>query len=115
MLLSLQAGGVGLNLIGGNHVFLLDMHWNPALEEQAADRCHRVGQTRDVHIHKFVCKDTVEQRILQLQEKKLELAKNVLAGYAQITSSNSLLVHIMTLLYVLSILAENLPLGVVFK
>ena len=54
MLLSLQAGGVGLNLMGANHVFILDMHWNPALEEQAADRCHRVGQTRDVHIHRSV-------------------------------------------------------------
>lgn len=81
MLLSLQAGGVGLNLIGGNHVFLLDMHWNPALEVQASDRCHRVGQTRDVRIHKFICSGTVEERILQLQTKKLELAKNVLEGY----------------------------------
>ncbi len=80
MLLSLQAGGVGLNLIGGNHVFLLDLHWNPALELQAADRCHRVGQPRDVYIHKFVCTGTVEERILQLQTKKLELAKNVLEG-----------------------------------
>ena len=52
MLLSLQAGGVGLNLTGANHVFLLDLHWNPALEVQAADRCHRVGQTRDVFVHK---------------------------------------------------------------
>jgi transcription termination factor 2 len=80
MLLSLQAGGVGLNLIGANHVFMLDMHWNPALEVQAADRCHRVGQLRDVVIHKFVTKDTVEERILLLQEKKLLLAKNVLEG-----------------------------------
>lgn len=53
MLLSLQAGGVGLNLTGANHVFMLDMHWNPAVEEQAADRCHRVGQTRDVFIHRY--------------------------------------------------------------
>eukprot|EP00731_Ephydatia_muelleri_P038604 Em0825g1a len=52
MLLSLQAGGVGLNLVGGNHVFIVDMHWNPALEEQAADRCHRMGQKRDVYIHR---------------------------------------------------------------
>ena len=80
MLLSLQAGGVGLNLIGGNHIFMLDMHWNPALEVQAADRCHRVGQKRDVFIHKFVCESTVEERILQLQHQKLMLAKNVLDG-----------------------------------
>lgn len=80
MLLSLQAGGVGLNLVGANHLFLLDMHWNPALEQQAADRCHRVGQKRDVHIHKFVCAGTVEEKILQLQEKKLLLASDVMSG-----------------------------------
>ena len=80
MLLSLQAGGVGLNLIGANHVFMLDVHWNPALEVQAADRCHRVGQTRDVVVHKFITEDSVEERILRLQEQKLLLAKNVLEG-----------------------------------
>ena len=80
MLLSLQAGGVGLNLIGGNHIFMLDMHWNPALETQAGDRCHRMGQKRDVFIHKFVCEGTVEERILMLQKKKLELAQSVLDG-----------------------------------
>ena len=59
---------------------MLDMHWNPALEVQAADRCHRVGQKRDVFIHKFICEGTVEERILSLQEKKLSMAKNVLEG-----------------------------------
>ena len=54
MLLALQAGGVGLNLTSANHVFMLDIHWNPALEVQAADRCHRVGQTRDVYIHRYL-------------------------------------------------------------
>ena len=52
MLLSLQAGGVGLNLVGANHLFLLDMHWNPQLEAQACDRVYRVGQTREVKIHR---------------------------------------------------------------
>lgn len=52
MLLSLTAGGVGLNLTGGNHLFLLDLHWNPALEQQACDRIYRIGQTRDSFIHK---------------------------------------------------------------
>ncbi len=52
MLLSLGAGGVGLNLVGGNHLFLLDMHWNPQLEQQACDRIYRVGQVRDVTIHR---------------------------------------------------------------
>ncbi|KFD66584.1 hypothetical protein M514_01581, partial [Trichuris suis] len=82
MLLSLTAGGVGLNLVGGNHLFILDLHWNPALELQAADRIHRVGQTRPVFIHKFVCVDTIEERVLALQEKKLQLAHSVLTGVA---------------------------------
>lgn len=80
MLVSLCAGGVGLNLIGGNHLFLLDMHWNPALEDQACDRIYRVGQLRDVVIHRFVCEDTVEGKIADLQAKKKELAKKVLSG-----------------------------------
>ncbi|KAJ1112265.1 hypothetical protein NDU88_000533 [Pleurodeles waltl] len=80
MLVSLCAGGVGLNLIGGNHLFLLDMHWNPALEDQACDRIYRVGQLRDVVIHRFVCEATVEEKIADLQEKKKELAKKVLSG-----------------------------------
>lgn len=52
MLLSLTAGGVGLNLVGGNHLFLIDLHWNPALEQQACDRIYRIGQTKNVFIHK---------------------------------------------------------------
>ncbi|KAJ8407422.1 hypothetical protein AAFF_G00279960 [Aldrovandia affinis] len=80
MLVSLCAGGVGLNLIGGNHLFLLDMHWNPALEDQACDRIYRVGQHRDVTIHRFVCEGTVEDKISSLQEKKKELASKVLSG-----------------------------------
>ncbi|GIX74820.1 hypothetical protein CDAR_73862 [Caerostris darwini] len=80
MLLSLKAGGVGLNLVGGNHMFLLDLHWNPALERQACDRIHRVGQTKDVFIYKFVCKKTIEEKILQLQEGKSALADDVLHG-----------------------------------
>ncbi|XP_032888879.1 transcription termination factor 2 isoform X1 [Amblyraja radiata] len=80
MLVSLCAGGVGLNLIGGNNLFLLDMHWNPALEEQASDRIYRVGQRKDVTVHRFVCKGTIEDKIFELQEKKKELAKKVLSG-----------------------------------
>ena len=53
MLLSLRAGGVGLNLVGGNHLFLMDMHWNPALEQQASDRIYRVGQLKDVSVHRY--------------------------------------------------------------
>ncbi|KAK2840142.1 hypothetical protein Q5P01_013882 [Channa striata] len=90
MLVSLCAGGVGLNLIGGNHLFLIDMHWNPALEDQACDRIYRVGQQKDVTIHRFVCEGTVEEKISTLQVKKKELAKNVLSGTGSILTKLSL-------------------------
>ncbi|XP_046971482.1 transcription termination factor 2 [Vanessa cardui] len=87
MLLSLCAGGVGLNLVGANHLLLLDPHWNPQLEQQAQDRIFRVGQTKHVHIYRFTCLDTVEQSIRQLQKAKLELADNVLTGAKNNTAS----------------------------
>ncbi|XP_075967707.1 transcription termination factor 2 [Anarhichas minor] len=90
MLVSLCAGGVGLNLIGGNHLFLIDMHWNPALEDQACDRIYRVGQSKDVTIHRFVCDGTVEEKISSLQVKKKELAHNVLTGTGSTASKLSL-------------------------
>ncbi|XP_038158587.1 transcription termination factor 2 isoform X1 [Cyprinodon tularosa] len=90
MLVSLCAGGVGLNLIGGNHLFLIDMHWNPALEDQACDRIYRVGQRKDVTIHRFVCEGTVEEKITTLQTKKKELAQNVLSGTGSTVSKLSL-------------------------
>lgn len=77
MLLSLEAGGVGLNLVGGNHMFVLDVHWNPALEAQAFDRIHRVGQTKPVVINRLVCAGTIEERILELQKHKQQLAEAV--------------------------------------
>jgi len=80
MLVSLKAGGVGLNLIGGSNLFLIDQHWNPALEDQACDRIYRVGQINDVTIHRFLCVETVEERIVQLQERKKSLANSVLYG-----------------------------------
>ena len=55
MLLSLTAGGVGLNLVGGNHLIMVDLHWNPALEAQACDRIYRMGQQKTVYIHRFDC------------------------------------------------------------
>ncbi len=75
MLLSLKAGGVGLNLTAADHVFLLDPWWNPATEDQAADRAHRIGQDKPVIVHRLVAKDTVEERILALQVRKRELAE----------------------------------------
>ncbi|XP_076648059.1 pre-mRNA processing factor 6 [Halictus rubicundus] len=80
LLLSLTAGGVGLNLVGGNHLLLIDIHWNPQLEVQAQDRIYRFGQKKDVFIYKFICKDTIEERIKHLQEKKMDIAANVLSG-----------------------------------
>ncbi|KAG8238767.1 hypothetical protein J437_LFUL018640 [Ladona fulva] len=80
LLLSLKAGGVGLNLVGGNHLLLVDLHWNPQLEAQACDRIYRVGQKKSVHIYRFVCNHTVEEKIHELQEKKLSLADSVLTG-----------------------------------
>ena len=77
-LLSLQAGGTGLNLTAADHVFLLDPWWNPAVEEQAADRAHRIGQDKPVFVHRLVAEDTVEERILALQERKRALAEGVL-------------------------------------
>ncbi|XP_046585376.1 helicase-like transcription factor [Haliotis rubra] len=69
-LISLRAGGVGLNLTAASRVFLMEPHWNPATEEQCFDRCHRLGQTKDVIITKFISEDTIEDRMLDLQEKK---------------------------------------------
>jgi SNF2 family DNA or RNA helicase len=80
MLLSLKAGGTGLNLTAADHVFLLDPWWNPAVEDQAADRAHRIGQDKPVMVYRLVAKDTVEERILALQEKKRGIADAALGG-----------------------------------
>ena len=74
MLVSLKAGGTGLNLTAADHVFLLDPWWNPAVEDQAADRTHRIGQDRPVMVYRLVANDTVEERILALQQRKRNLA-----------------------------------------
>ena len=77
MLLSLTAGGVGLNLVGANRMFILDIHWNPALEQQCSDRIYRVGQTKNVTIYRFICENTIEERIEQVQQHKVVLAQKV--------------------------------------
>ena len=74
MLISLKAGGTGLTLTAADHVFLVDPWWNPAVEDQAADRAHRIGQDRPVLIHRLVAENTVEERILALQERKRAIA-----------------------------------------
>ncbi|KAH9034929.1 SNF2 family N-terminal domain-containing protein [Lactarius hengduanensis] len=80
ILISFKAGSTGLNLTACNNVVLVDMWWNPALEDQAFDRAHRLGQTRDVHIYKLTIENTVEQRILTLQDGKRALATAALSG-----------------------------------
>jgi hypothetical protein len=82
MLLSLKAGGTGLNLTAADHVFLLDPWWNPAAEDQAADRAHRIGQERPVFVHRLIAENTVEERILALQEKKRGLSAVATDGAA---------------------------------
>ncbi|HEY6033817.1 MAG TPA: DEAD/DEAH box helicase, partial [Kofleriaceae bacterium] len=79
MLLSLKAGGTGLNLTAADHVFLVDPWWNPAVEDQAADRAHRIGQDKPVMVYRMVARDTVEERILELQAKKRGLADAALS------------------------------------
>ncbi|MDH6060772.1 DEAD/DEAH box helicase [Chrysosporum bergii ANA360D] len=77
MILSLKAGGVGLNLTRANHVFHFDRWWNPAVENQATDRVFRIGQTRNVQVHKFVCNGTLEEKIHDMIDSKKQLAEQV--------------------------------------
>lgn len=77
-LISLKAGGVGLNLTSADYVFIFDPWWNPAVESQAVDRSHRIGQKNTVFVYRFVVKDSVEEKILTLQESKRELVKNII-------------------------------------
>lgn len=84
--LSLKAGGTGLNLTAANHVFHFDRWWNPAVENQATDRAFRIGQKRNVQVHKFVCVGTLEERIDEMIERKKAIADNVVgAGEAWLT------------------------------
>jgi superfamily II DNA or RNA helicase len=92
-LISLRAGGTGLNLTAADHVFLLDPWWNPAVEDQAADRAHRIGQDKPVMVYRVVADDTVEERILALQDRKRALAEAALgeAGKAGAITRDELL------------------------
>jgi hypothetical protein len=77
-LISLKAGGLGLNLTAAQYVFLLDPWWNPAIEAQAIDRAHRIGQTQKVFAYRLIARDTVEEKVLQLQQTKRELADAII-------------------------------------
>ena len=87
MLVSLKAGNAGLNLVAASQVIILDPFWNPYIEEQAIDRAHRIGQLRRVEVHRILVPDTVEDRILQLQEKKREVIEGALDEKAAQTVS----------------------------
>ena len=77
-LISLKAGGVGLNLTAADYVFILDPWWNPAVEAQAVDRAHRIGQQRTVFTYKFITRGTVEEKILALQTRKIQLVSDLI-------------------------------------
>ncbi|HYJ62878.1 MAG TPA: DEAD/DEAH box helicase, partial [Parafilimonas sp.] len=77
-LISLKAGGVGLNLTAADYVYIVDPWWNPAVEQQAIDRTHRIGQTKNIFAYRMICKDTVEDKIIKLQERKRALAAELI-------------------------------------
>jgi SNF2 family DNA or RNA helicase len=89
-LISLKAGGHGLNLTAADYVFILDPWWNPAAEAQAVDRAHRIGQTRHVFAYRLICRNTVEDKILELQRSKRDLAEAI------VSADNSLIRNLTT-------------------
>jgi len=82
--LSLKAGGTGLNLTAASHVVHFDRWWNPAVENQATDRAFRIGQTKNVLVHKFICRGTLEEKIDELIESKQQMSKDILEGSADL-------------------------------
>src|SRR5450432_802588 len=86
-LISLKAGGVGLNLTAADYVYIVDPWWNPAVEQQAIDRTHRIGQTKNIFAYRMICKDSIEDKILKLQEKKKTLAKELITDDSSFTKS----------------------------
>lgn len=88
-LISLKAGGTGLNLTEADYVFLIDPWWNPAVENQAIDRCYRIGQKKNVFAYRMICKDTIEEKIVLLQDKKKAVADDVIRIDRESKSFNS--------------------------
>jgi hypothetical protein len=78
-LISLKAGGIGLNLTAADYVYIVDPWWNPAVEQQAIDRTHRIGQTKNIFAYRLICKETIEEKMLQLQERKRALASELVS------------------------------------
>ena len=89
-LITLKAGGTGLNLVGADTVIHLDIWWNPQVENQATDRAHRIGQTKNVNVLKIICKDTIEEHIIELQEKKKFLSDNLIEDNNNVSIVNNL-------------------------
>ena len=107
-ILSLKAGGVGLNLTRASHVFHFDRWWNPAVENQATDRAFRIGQTRNVQVHKFVCNGTLEERIHDMIESKKSLSEQVVSdGEAWLTELDTDQLRTLLLLDRQSIIDEE--------
>ncbi len=77
-LISLKAGGTGLNLTKAEYVFLVDPWWNPAVENQAIDRCYRIGQTKNVMAYRMICKNTIEEKIVALQDSKKAVSDSII-------------------------------------
>jgi SNF2 family DNA or RNA helicase len=86
-LISLKAGGTGLNLTAADYVYIVDPWWNPATESQAIDRCHRIGQDKKVFAYKMICKNTIEEKILELQSKKKKIASDIIQSEESIMKS----------------------------
>jgi SNF2 family DNA or RNA helicase len=79
-LISLKAGNAGLNLTAADYVFLFDPWWNTAVQQQAIDRTHRIGQTKNVFAYKMICRNTIEEKIMMLQQRKKQLAEELVGG-----------------------------------
>jgi non-specific serine/threonine protein kinase len=88
-LISLKAGGTGLNLTAADYVYLMDPWWNPAVEQQAIDRAHRIGQKNHIFAYKMICKDSVEEKIIQLQDHKKAIAAELVTSDTGFMSSLS--------------------------
>jgi SNF2 family DNA or RNA helicase len=84
---SLKAGGQGLNLTAADYIYILDPWWNPAVEAQAVDRAHRIGQTRRVFAYRLIARDTVEEKIVALQDRKRELAESIVRADESLITS----------------------------
>jgi SNF2 family DNA or RNA helicase len=95
MLLSLKAGGLGLTLTAADHVYILDPWWNPAAEDQAADRAHRIGQESPVVVHRLVAQGTVEEKILALQARKRDLSREVVGERSEVALSRDELLGLL--------------------